>query len=90
LLHLVKDVHAAAKQYFTIGRQLGALRSAVQQSHAERALNFGYRLGDRGMGNSQFGGRLRHAAGVGDRHQDMKVAQLDTAANSIRPIHREP
>src|SRR6266576_3780688 len=40
------------------------------------------------MGNPQPGCRLRHAAGVGDRHQDMKVAQLDAAANSVRPVHR--
>jgi hypothetical protein len=35
------------------------------------------------MGNPQPGSRLGHAAGVRDRHQDMKVAQLDAPANSI-------
>jgi hypothetical protein len=42
------------------------------------------------MGNSKFGGRLRHAAGIGNRHQDVKVAQFEAAANSIRPVHYQP
>ena len=73
-----------------MGREFGALRAAIEQPDAERAFDFGYRLGDGGMRNPQLGGRLGHAAGIGNRHQDMKVAQLDAAANSIRPVHREP
>jgi hypothetical protein len=60
---------------------------AIEQAHPEGAFDFGYRFRDCGMGNPQPGRRLRHAAGVGDRHEDMKVAQLQPAADSIRPVH---
>jgi hypothetical protein len=55
LLHFVEYICAASKQNFSIGGQLSALRSAVQQSHAERTFDVGYRLGDRRMRNSQLG-----------------------------------
>ena len=42
------------------------------------------------MGNPELAGRLGHAAGIGNRHEDMQIAQLEAAANSIRPVHREP
>ena len=49
LLHLVEDIDAATKQYFAMGREFDALRATIEQPHAERAFNFGYRLGDGGM-----------------------------------------
>src|SRR5882757_9677687 len=81
LLHLVEYIYAASKQNFSIGGQLSALRSAVQQSHAERTFDVGYRLGDRRMGNSELGGRLGHAAALRNRHEDSEIAQLDAIAD---------
>ncbi len=90
LLHLVEHVDAASKQHLAMGRKFRALRTPVEQPHAKRAFHLGYRLGDGGMGNPEPDGRLRHAAGIGDRHEDMQVAQFQATTNSIRPVHCEP
>jgi hypothetical protein len=60
----------------TGGPQIQHVENAFVQTFddVERSFNFGYRLGDGGMRNLQPGGRLCHAASIGNRHQDMKVA----------------
>jgi hypothetical protein len=35
------------------------------------------------MGYPELGGRICHTAGIGDRHEDVKVAQLDAAASPV-------
>jgi hypothetical protein len=64
------------------------LNCAVEQLDAKGVLQFGDRFGDDRIGHCQSFRRPRHAAGIGDRERNVKVAQLDPATDPIRPLHR--
>ena len=83
LAHLVEYVDGRIEQCPSIRRRLNALGATVEQADAEGLLQLGNRLGDNGMRDGKPGGRFRHAASLGHREHDVKVAQTDATAYAI-------
>src|SRR5262249_21764305 len=91
LLHaapqLIEDRSAALDEGPAVVIELHALGGPVEQPDAERALEFGDRLRDDGMGNCKAVGSARHAARLRHGEKDMEVAQPDAPPDAVRPLY---
>jgi hypothetical protein len=67
--------------------RLGTLATAIEQPHADRLLKISNRSGDGGLCRIQHLRRFAHAAGLDDRHQNVKIVKLNPAADAIAQLH---
>ena len=86
-LQLVEGYDAVLEQGATILRRLDALRAAVEEPHTDRLFQVRDRSGNGGLCRVQDRGRLAHAAGLHDAHQDVEVVQLHPASDAIAQLH---
>ena len=86
---VVEDRDAAPQQGTAVRGRLDALRAAVEQAHAEHIFEIGHHLGDDRLRDREVLRRLRHAAPVGHRADDLEVLQLDPLADKVG-LHRHP
>src|SRR5471032_2471145 len=73
LPQLIKRCIATSEQRTAVFRGFDASRAAVEQAHTERMLEFGYHLGDSGLGHSQRLSGFRHAAPLHGCEKDVQV-----------------
>jgi hypothetical protein len=87
LLQFVKDSDAAIEQRSTIDRELDPMGISIEEPHIEYALQIGDGLRDHRLRRCEMPGRLCHAALSRQGNQDIEVAQLDAAADSVSKFH---
>ena len=87
LAQVIEHGRSAIEQGATVLGRLDALRVAVEQTHANGPFQFRDRSGNGGLGRIEERGRLAHAAGLHDGHQDMEVVQLHPASDAIAQLH---
>src|SRR5262245_12997971 len=94
LLHALAQVveysHSTIQQCTTVLRRLDALAVAIEQAHAEGMLQFPDRSRNSRLSNIKALGRLPHAAGLHDGHEDVQVLQLQPASDAIVQLHTSP
>jgi hypothetical protein len=87
LAQVIEDGHSALEHRPTILGGLDSPGSAVKQTHAHCPFQFRNRSGNGGLSHIEKNGRLVHAAGLRDSHQDTEVVQLHAACNVIAELH---
>src|SRR5436189_4660966 len=87
LTQLVECRKSVLENRAAIERGLDALAAAMQQAHAQGMYHAGNGLRHERMGNRQLFGSLRYAAERHCREQDMHVAQLESSADAVLPMH---
>ena len=60
--------------------------AAIELPHAERLLEIGDHLGNRGVGNTEVSRRLGHAAALNDGAEHVQVPQFQPAADLTLPV----
>jgi len=86
LLQFVERGQAALKHLATVDGGLDPSRTAIEQSHADRALEIGDDLRHRRLRDPKVLCGLRHAAALRDRHEYVQVPQLETPPDLAFPI----
>src|SRR3979490_1851931 len=86
LLQLVVCGGTALEQHVAVDRRLDAPGAAIEKPYAERMLEIGDHLGNRGGGNTEVSRCLGHAAVLNDRREDMQVPQLKSTAYLALPV----
>jgi len=87
LTQFVEDGHAAIDDLTAIYGRLDTIRSAVEETHAQRMLKFADRLRNHRVRYRELYRCLGHAPGLRDGKQNMEVPQLDATADTVCPIH---
>src|ERR1041384_6403363 len=88
LAQVVEHSRAASEQGATVLGWLDTLGVAVEQSHANGALQTCYRSGNGGLYRVEVRRSLVHAAGLHNRHEYVEVMQRDLTADPIAQLHR--
>src|SRR5262245_47803239 len=88
LPQFIKNSDAAFGQGSAIKRRLDALRAAIEQRHTQRA--FAARNGLRydWPRNGEPLGCFGHVSLFSHGHEDVKVARLEPASDTVSPVHR--
>src|SRR4051812_11314853 len=81
LTKIVENGYAAVQQRAAIFRRLDALRTAVEQAHAEGVLEVCDGPGNCRLGCVQLSCRHAHTAGLNHGHQYMQIVELEAASN---------
>jgi tripartite-type tricarboxylate transporter receptor subunit TctC len=76
----------AAKHLAAVDGGLDPSRTAIEQAHADRALEIGDDLRHRRLRDPEVLCGLRHAAALRDRHEYVQVPQLETPPDLAFPI----
>lgn len=63
-----------------------AARATVEQSHAQRCFKTSDNRRHRWLRDAQFGRGLSHAAALGDREEDVQLAQLEATTDVLFPM----
>ena len=87
LTQSIEDGRSAVEQRATIPGRLNPFAVAIEQANAERMLQFRDRSRNSGLNGVQPFGRLQHAAGLHDRHEDIQVVQFHPASDAISHLH---
>jgi hypothetical protein len=87
LVQVVEYGRSAIEQRTTTCRRLDAAGVAIEQTYAHCAFQLRNRSGNGGLGHIENGGRLVHAAGPRDSHQDMEIAQFHVACDVFAELH---
>src|SRR5262249_8766681 len=64
-------------------RRLDAARRAIEQADAKRQFHAGNRFRDGWLRQRKVGGRLSHAAVLGDRREDAEVAKPESSQRAL-------
>src|SRR5215217_645853 len=88
LLQFVEHAQASPQQRAAVKSGLDTLGGAVEQANAEHMLEIGDGLGNHRPRDRETIRRLRHIPSLDDGQENMQVARLEPAANSILPLHR--
>ena len=86
MLKVIEDGSPTFQQCTAVARWLYPLRAAVEETNAEGFFEIGDSFGNRRLGDRQIRSGLSHATGFRDGKQDVKVSELETAPDAIRPL----
>jgi len=87
MLELVENGQAAPGKGATIGRRFDTAAAAVEQTKPQRVLHVRDRLRYRRLRDRKLGRRLGHAPLLHHGEKNMQVPQLETASDTIDPLH---
>jgi hypothetical protein len=73
LMQFIEHGCTAAEQCAAVLSRLDASATAIEQTDAERMLQFGYRPRNGGLRCIEASRRPPHTAGLDDRHENMKI-----------------
>ena len=87
LAQVIEHGRSAFEKRATVVGRRDASGTAVEQRHTHGPLQISNRSGNGGLRRVEECGGLVHAAGLHDRHQDMKVVQFHPASDAIVRLH---
>ena len=87
LAQVIEHGCSAFKKCATVIGRRDPSGTAVEQGHANGLLQISNRSGNGGLRRVEECGGFVHAAGLNDRHQDMKVVQFHPASDAIVRLH---
>jgi hypothetical protein len=86
----IEHDRSAIDEGMAVSGRFDALRVAIEQTDTERVFEVGYRFRDNGLRDGKAFRRPDHASGLRDGEKNVKIAQLDTTADAIGPLHGLP